>query len=123
MTRTILVLWLLVTIVAMPLMASGPSSSSSSTNDPGFGSFSTVDSRRCDLLEIRAEERVLRVFDKVTRKEVLVVIDERTVIRAQKKSSFDGRRRLEFADLAIGQELIVTTDTQSGQVSAIRIRG
>ncbi len=55
---------------------------------------------------------------------VQVEIDEKVRIRAQDKKEFDGRRRLMFDDLAVGQRLRVTVlPAQEKVVSLVVLKG
>ncbi len=104
-----------------PLWASGSTRPSSSQNS-GFESFSTVDSRRCKVLEVRLDQRVLRVLDHDSGRETWLEVADATPIRPRKKADFDGRKKLAFDDFAIGQELVVSHRTDTGRVVSVRIR-
>ncbi|MEM1206656.1 MAG: hypothetical protein AAGN66_25700 [Acidobacteriota bacterium] len=72
------------------------------------------------LTEI-AEQGRLRVVDPKTEEVGWIQIGEDTEMRAQKKKDFDGRRKLELADLAVGQMLRITHMPETGQIVRIQV--
>ena len=85
-------------------------------------SFETTTTTKYKLLEINAEKRALLVWDEATETERVIQLGQRTPIRASKRKAFDGRKKLNFDDFAIGQQLLVTSVIATGEVKKVRVR-
>ena len=88
----------------------------------GASSFETVTTTRCQVLEVDAATRTVRVRDAGTDREHVIQLQDRTAIRAKKKSQFDGRKKLQFGDLQVGHELLVTSVIATGEIKQVRVK-
>ena len=83
--------------------------------------FKTVETIKLTVLSVQPETRMLNVRHERSGVEQLIQMDEGIAIRARKKSKFDGRKELEFADFATGQTILVTIQLDSQQITKVRV--
>lgn len=90
-------------------------------SDDGPRPTAVTASVECVVLEVR-EDRTLLVRDELAREHV-VQIPESAKISARNRREFDGRKKLEFAELRAGHELKLTFLTASGAVVRVKVLG
>ncbi len=105
-------------LLAAPLLASIPE-----IPDPDAGGIDAhmlIGYRVCRVTEVR-EARTLVLFDEGDGQEHVISLDPKLKIRAQSKRQFDGRRKLQFEDLAVGQRLKVNFRKSDGGIVGIDV--
>lgn len=75
----------------------------------------------CVIVEVR-EARTLVVRDELDR-EHEIQLPEKAKIKAENKRDFDGRKKLQFAQLRPGHELKITYLTATGEIVRVKVTG
>ena len=119
-TLTLSFVSLLLGFGAGAALASGSSYPAAATA-PAEDPMLVTESMKCRVVEIRAEENALKIQDPKTEKTSWITLDEDTRLLAQDKKAFDGRKKLEFADLENGQLLRIQHRPNTGQVLKIKV--
>ena len=117
---------LLIAVLFVAFLASAPALMASGTSYPQAATpqqdpLLVTKSLKVRVLEVRADQNAIRILDPKTEKEGWLQIDEDTNLRAQDRKAFDGRRKLEFADLQAGQTLRIQHRPQTGEVLKIKV--
>ncbi len=89
--------------------------------DEGIDPTSVIASAKLKVRRVESEPNRLYLFDPQTEKTHVVVISEKTKLTARRKKDFDGRRKLDFADLASGQTLKISYRTDDGRITSIQV--
>ena len=108
---------------SLPAVASGPSRPVPPSPSSSGSSFEAVTTTQFRVLEINPELRGLRVLDVRSEEERVVQILPKVPIRAKNKRDFGGRKKLKFEDIAVGQELLITSVLATGEITRVRVRG
>lgn len=111
-----LTLWL----GASALMASGSSAPSIATPSTAPDPLLVTETMKCRVTQI-ADRGQIKIQDPKTQEESWILVTEDTKLLAQDKKAFDGRRKLEHTDLAVGQTLRITHRPNTGEVVKIKV--
>ena len=115
---------LLAAVVLVPALAGASTpnpSAQAGHNDEGIDPTSVTASAKLEVRRVENEPNRLYLFDPETEKTHVVVISEKTKLTARRKKDFDGRRKLDFADLTSGQTLKITYRTDDGRITSIQV--
>ncbi len=107
-------------LLSTQVMASGSSGGSSgapsaSSQDP----LTITETLKCVVTAVKGNG-IIMVRDKEGEPEHAVVIRKDTKLTAQDKKAF-GRKKLDFADLKVGQKLKVSHRPATGQVMSVKV--
>ena len=106
---------------ASALLASGSSGAAIPAGDSyGEKPFAVTKSMKCTVLEVR-EGGIVKVQDDASGKIELVQLNEKVPIKAQDKKAFDGRKKLQVADLQEGHRILVTKRTDANVIVRIKV--
>ncbi len=126
MRKTLSFFLIVLTLVAMATLtspaAAAPSDTAVSTEAHADGAAPGVitDTRKCRVVDVR-ENRLLTLYDIKTEKKMTVLLGEDVKIEARSKKQF-GKKKLEFAHLAKGQNVKVNIRTDTGQITKVTIQ-
>ena len=120
MKKAIFLVCVLSLLLATQVMASGSSGGYSGGGSASSGSMTVTQTHKCIITYIRADGTVM-VQDKPGAPEHPLRFSKKTKLSAQDKKQFDGRKKLDVADLKVGQELKVTHRPASGEVLKIKV--
>jgi len=113
----------LATLVAIALAPSLVAASSPNKIAPDLGendATSLTASMKCQIIHVNEGDKVvLRDLDTGAVQEIAIVPEIR--LRARAKRDFDGRRKLAFADLSVGQTVKVTVLRHNGLITRIDV--
>lgn len=90
-------------------------------SEDGIDPSSVTASAKLTVRRVESEPDRLYLYDPESEKTHVVVLSEKTKLTARRKKDFDGRRKLEFADLETGQTLKVTYRTDDGRITSIQV--
>lgn len=114
----------LAVLVLVPAMAGASTpnpSAQAGHNDEGIDPASVTASAKLTVRRVENEPNRLYLFDPETEKTHVVVISDKTKLTARRKKDFEGRRKLDFADLESGQTLKITYRTDDGRITSIQV--
>ena len=100
-------------------LASGSSGAPSSAGVPR-DPLTVTETMKCVVTAIR-EDGTVMVRDKPGAPEHPLLLTAKTKVSAQDKQAFDGRKKLELADLEVGQMLRVTHRPATGETVKIKV--
>lgn len=116
-------LLLLALLLPSLALASGTSAGSDPYGSP-FGedvdALKATQSLRCRVISIQ-DGGVILVRDEGTQEVMKLAYDKKTQIRAQDKTAFDGRKKLEIGDLEVGHVLRVLHRPATGEVLTVKV--
>jgi hypothetical protein len=106
-------------------MASGTSSSGTTvgptpSNSSAGGAFSATRTMKCLVVELR-EPNLILLEDTKTGEQLAYRLADRIRLRVKNKADFGGRKRIEFADLAPGQEVRVSINPQRYEIVSLKV--
>ena len=117
--RSIVVIALAVALLApVTALASGTSypSAATASSEP----LLVTKSLKCRLVEI-GPEASFKIVDPDSELETWIRLSEETNLRAQDRKAFDGRRKLELSDLAVGQMLRINYRPETGEILKVKV--
>ena len=82
--------------------------------------LTVTETMKCRITAIEADGTIL-VQDEGSEESHPLAYGQKTRITAQRKKDFDGRRKLELSDLAVGQNLKVTHRPATGEVLQVKV--
>lgn len=85
-------------------------------------STSLIEHFTCTVTKV-LPDRVLMIKDEETQSFRFLEVPLTVSLKAKKKADFGGRRKLEFEDLAAGQQIKVTFTIATGEISKIKVLG
>jgi len=112
----VLALTFLLSTQALASGSSGAPASASVPQDP----LTVTETMKCIVTAVRQDGTVM-VRDRKGEPEHPLRLTAKTRLSAQDKQAFDGRKKLDLADLAIGQSLRVTLRPATGEVTRIKV--
>ncbi len=118
-TKTLIAL-LATMILTAPAWAS-TSSTPSAARDSEFPSSSQVTKTVTVVVKEVGADNKLRLFDVRSEEELVIQLADTVKVKAQDKTAFDGRKKLEVSDLAKGQRLKMTYRTDDGQILQVKV--
>jgi hypothetical protein len=75
---------------------------------------------KCTITEVRPGQ-VLRILDEETERVHLLEFTPAIPLQAKNKAAFDGRKQLDFEDLAVGQRIKVTYKIATNEILKIKV--
>ncbi len=102
-------------------LASTPTGGQTGNTKDGVSPTDIIGSAKLTVRNVASDPARLYLFDPETEKTHVVVLSEKTKLTARSKKDFDGRRKLEFGDLASGQTLKVTYRLDDGRITSIQV--
>jgi hypothetical protein len=75
---------------------------------------------KCTITELRPGQ-VLRILDEETEQVHLLEFTPSIPLEAKNKKTFDGRKRLDYEDLAIGQRIKITYKIATNEILKIKV--
>lgn len=115
----LLVAVLCIALSGSTLWASG-SSYPTATTAPVTDPTQVTETMKCEVIAI-AEGGKVKIKDPKTQEESWIVIHEDTKLVAKNKKAFDGRKKLDPTDVAVGQLLRITHRPHTGEVVRIKV--
>ncbi|MEM1176872.1 MAG: hypothetical protein AAGM22_00890 [Acidobacteriota bacterium] len=118
--RILLIASFLMAFAATSVWASGtsyPAAAAPVEQDP----LLVTKSMKCRVLEIRADQNAVKIQDPKTEEISWIQIGEQTRLRAQNRKAFDGRKKIDFADLQVGQLLRIQHRPNTGEVLRVKV--
>lgn len=86
----------------------------------GASATAVVGHLKCTITEVRPGQ-VLRILDEKTERVHLVEFTPSIPLQAKNKASFDGRKKLTFEDLAVGQRIKLTYKIATNEILKIKV--
>jgi hypothetical protein len=124
MRRTALVATAVLLLTGLPgLEGSTPNQGVSDAPDElptGASATAVVGHLKCTITEIRPGQ-VLRILDDETEQVHLVEFSPSIPLQAKNKKDFEGRKKLDFEDLAIGQRIKMTYKVATNEILKIKV--
>jgi len=124
MRRTALVATASLLLIGFPgLEASTPNQGASDAPPElptGASATAIVGHLKCTITEIRPDQ-VLRILDEETEQVHLLEFTPSIPLKARNKKDFDGRKKLEFEDLAVGQRIKITYKLATNEILKIQV--
>lgn len=119
---TLLLLAALAAAPAVPLGASVPGGNNEPwQSEDGPRPTAVTGTVECVIVEVR-EDRKLIVRDDQERQHE-IQLPEKAKIKAASRRDFDGKKKLEFAQLRPGHELKITFLTATGEIVRVKVTG
>ena len=121
MKKTMLLTLILFVSIAASALASG-SSAPEAGNFPNAGQdpLLVTETVKCVVVKITDDGKIV-VRDVGQEEAKWLAYSKKTKFQAQDKKAFGGRKKLQAADLAVGQELKVTLRPATGEVTKVRV--
>ncbi|MEO1086285.1 MAG: hypothetical protein AAFY88_18775 [Acidobacteriota bacterium] len=119
--RLLLIASFLMTFAALPAWASGTSYPAASAPAVQQDPLLVTESLKGQVLEIRADQNAVKILDPKTEEISWIQIGDDTRLRAQNRKAFDGRKKIDFADLQVGQVLRIQHRPHTGEVLRIKV--
>lgn len=110
----------ILTLTAAPVLASTPDTGGKPWDDPGESPVSITKTAKLIVKEI-PELGKLVLEDERTGQLHNVKLNETVALKARSKRQFDGRKKLGFNDLEVGQRLKITYRADSGEILKILV--
>ena len=124
MRRTALVATAVLLLTGLPgLEGSTPNQGVSDAPDElptGASATAVVGHLKCTITEIRPGQ-VLRILDDETEQVHLLEFTPSIPLQAKNKRAFDGRKKLAFEDLAVGQRIKITYKLATNEILKIKV--
>ena len=113
----------LAALLVLPALAfaSTPAGSQTGNTKDGISASDVIGHATLTVRNLASEPNRLYLFDPDTEKTHVVVLSEKTKLTARRKKDFDGRRKLGFTDLAVGQKLKLTYRLDDGRITSIQV--
>lgn len=122
MTLRIVLVLVAALIGSSPGFSSTPNSGQTGNRQAdGIDPGQITESARLVVRGLETEPNRIQLYDPETETTHVVVLTEKTKLTARRKKDFDGRRKLEFADLETGQTVKVTYRTDDGRITSIQV--
>lgn len=86
----------------------------------GASATAVVGHVKCTITEIRPGQ-VLRILDDETEQVHLLEFTPSIPLQAKNKKAFDGRKKLAFEDLAVGQRIKITYKLATNEILKIKV--
>jgi len=86
----------------------------------GASATAVVAHLKCTITEVRPGQ-VLRILDDETERVHLLEFTPSIPLQAKNKKSFDGRKDLDFEDLAVGQRIKITYKIATNEILKIKV--
>lgn len=116
-----IVLTLALALSVSPLWASGSSAPPTvGAVQPSANPLLVTETMKCRVTEL-ADRGQVKIQDPKTQEESWIQVTEDTKLVAQDKKAFDGRRKLDTADLEVGQLLRITHRPHTGEVVKVKV--
>ena len=110
------ILMLLLTLVmAGDVLASGTSAPTADSQ-----AFQSVKTMKCVIVAVK-DPNLVMLEDPDSGEKTPARLAPRINLRAKDKSLFEGRKKLEFTDLAPGQTVKVSIDTSTGEIIRLKV--
>lgn len=77
-------------------------------------------SRKCEVRGVKDDRRVV-LYDEIGRETHEIKLSDKVKLRAVSKKQFDGRKKLEFSDFAVGQRVNVNIRKSDGRILRIDV--
>jgi len=124
MRRTALIATVILFLTGIPgLEASTPNQGVSDAPHElptGASATAVVAHLKCTITEVRPGQ-VLRILDDETEQVHLLEFTPSIPLQAKSKKSFDGRKDLDFEDLAVGQRIKITYKIATNEILKIKV--
>ena len=101
--------------------ASTPTGGQTGNTKEGLSASDVTASVQFKVRRVETDPNRIYLFDERSEKVHVVVVSEKTRLTARRKKDFDGRRKLEFADLELGQTLKVVYRLDDGHITSIQV--
>lgn len=108
-------------VLAGSAVASTPTGGQTGNTKDGLSPSEVIGHAKLTVRNLASEPNRLYLFDPETEKTHVVVLSDKTKLTARRKKDFEGRRKLEFDDLAVGQTLKVSYRLDDGRITSIQV--
>lgn len=118
-----LALFLLV-LILLPALAAASTpnpTAQAGRSEEGIDPSTVTATAKLTVRKVENDPDRVYLYDSESEKTHVVVLTEKTRLTARRKKDFDGRRKLDFDDLATGQTLKVTYRVDDGRITSIQI--
>lgn len=117
--RSVVVTALAVALFA-PLVALASGTSYPAAATTGAEPLLVTKSMKCRLVEI-GPEASFKIVDPDSELETWIRLSDEVDLRAQDRKAFDGRRKLDLSDLAVGQMLRINYRPETGEILKVKV--
>jgi hypothetical protein len=101
--------------------SSTPTGGQTGNTKDGLSASDVTASTRLIVRRVESEPNRIYLYDPEAEETHVVLISEKTRLSARRKKDFDGRRKLDFGDLAMGQTLKITYRLDDGRITSIQV--
>lgn len=114
---------LLCALFLIPALAfsSTPVGTQAGNTETSLSASDVTASTRLIVRRVESDPDRVYLYDPEAEETHVVVISEKTRLSARRKKDFDGRRKLGFGDLAMGQTLKITFRLDDGRITSIQV--
>ena len=114
---------LLFALFLIPALAfsSTPIGHQTGNTKAGLSASDVTASTRMVVRRVETDPDRIYLYDPEIEETHVVLISEKTRLSARRKKDFEGRRKLEFGDLAMGQTLKITYRLDDGRITSIQV--
>lgn len=121
MKRTLALLLFTFFLAPTLTFSSTPTGGQTGNTKDGLSASDVTASARLIVRRVETEPNRIYLFDPEAEETHVVLISDKTRLSARRKKDFDGRRKLEFDDLAQGQTLKITYRLDDGKITSIQV--
>ena len=121
MKRPIALLLFALFLVPVLALASTPTGGQTGNTKDGLSASDITASTRLIVRRVENDPDRVYLYDPDAEETHVVLISEKTKLSARRKKDFDGRRKLKFDDLAMGQTLKITYRLDDGRITSIQV--
>jgi len=101
--------------------SSTPTGHQTGNSKNGLSASDVTASTRLVVRRVESDPDRVYLFDAEAEETHVILISEKTRLSARRKKDFEGRRKLEFGDLAMGQTLKITYRLDDGRITSIQV--
>ncbi len=87
---------------------------------PDRDPFTVTKTMKCEIVLLKGPDRIL-VRDPKTGEQTPLILAKKAKVRAASKKDFNGRKKLTFADLAVGQEVKISWRPHTHEIVKLRV--
>ncbi len=116
-----LFLFVLILLPALAAASTPNPTAQAGRTEEGIDPATVTATTKLTVRRVESDPDRLYLYDKESEETHVVVLTEKTRLTARRKKDFDGRRKLEFGDLAAGQTLKVTYRVADGRITSIQV--